>query len=229
VDKAEDEPDLASAVNGAAPGIIGTAAKAVGAKVIHLSTDYVFDGTLDRPYRENDAVGPIGVYGSSKLQGETALAASGVEHAILRTAWVYSPFGHNFLKTMLNVARTRDALTVVGDQVGCPTSALDIADALYAAIAGWERRGDETVFHLAGSGETSWAGFAREIFARSRELDGPTADVTDIATADWPTRATRPANSRLNSAKFAETFGHVMPAWQQSTAAVVERVLAASV
>lgn len=230
VDKAESETELAMTVNGAAPGAIARGAARVGAPVVHLSTDYVFDGALDRPYREDDAVGPTGAYGASKLAGEQAVAASGASHLILRTAWVYSPFGANFVRTMLRLAADRDEVGVVADQQGCPTSALDIADAVLALADRWaadEREGWNAVYHLAGTGETHWAGFAEAIFAASAARGGPAARVRAIGTSDYPTPARRPANSRLNTAKLAAAFGLRLPAWQESLPPVVARLLAA--
>ena len=228
VDKAEDEPDLAMAVNGTGPGVLARAAREAGAPIIHLSTDYVFAGTLDRAYREDDATGPMGVYGITKLAGEDAVRASGADYAIVRTSWVYSPFGANFVKTMLRVAGERDTLTVVADQYGCPTSALDIADALFAIVAAWSAqkgRGANALYHFAGTGDTSWAGLAREVFASSATLGGPVATVTDVSTAEWPTKAVRPANSRLDSSAFKDAFGYSSPPWQQSVREVVARLV----
>jgi dTDP-4-dehydrorhamnose reductase len=228
VDKAEDEPELAMAVNGEGPAVLAAAAARIGAPVLHLSTDYVFDGSLDRPWREDDAVAPLGVYGASKLAGEEGVAASGAQYAIFRTAWVYSPFGANFVKTMLRVAETRDTLNVVEDQIGCPTSALDIADALYAVVDRWcqePEQGANRIYHLAGTGETSWADFACAIFAVSRVRGGPSAEVTGIPTSAWPTRARRPANSRLDCSRFEQSFGHPMPRWQDSLGPVVARLI----
>lgn len=226
VDKAEDEPGLAMAVNGEGPGVLARAAARIGAPVIHLSTDYVFDGSLDRPWREDDSVAPLGVYGATKLAGEQAVAASGATHAILRTAWVYSPFGNNFVKTMLRLAETRDSLNVVEDQFGCPTSALDIADGIMAAVAGLQNaRGANAVYHLAGTGETHWADFARAIFAESTKRGGPVAEVTGIPSSGYPTRAVRPANSRLDCTRLAQTFGYRAPRWEESLAQVMDRLL----
>lgn len=226
VDKAEDEPDLAMAVNGEGPGVLARAAAKIGAPVIHLSTDYVFDGSLDRPWREDDVVAPLGVYGATKLAGEQAVAASGATHAILRTAWVYSPFGANFVRTMLRLAETRDALTVVEDQFGCPTSALDIADGIMAVAAGLkDGRGANGIYHLAGTGETHWADFARAIFAESARRGGPVAEVTGIPSSGYPTRATRPANSRLDCTRMAQTFGYRAPRWEESLVLVMRRLL----
>lgn len=229
VDKAEDEPALAMAVNGEGPSVLGRAAGRVGAPVIHLSTDYVFDGSLDRPWREDDPVAPLGVYGMTKLAGEEAVAASGTAYAILRTAWVYSPFGINFVKTMLGLAETRAAIAVIDDQYGCPTSAFDIADAILAIAERWRtepRVGADSIYHFAGAGETSWAGFACAIFTESASRGGPGSTVNGIPTSAYPTRAKRPANSRLDCRKFVQTFGHQPPAWQDSVALVIGRLLA---
>jgi dTDP-4-dehydrorhamnose reductase len=229
VDRAEDEPALAMAVNGDAPGVLARAAGEVGAGIVHLSTDYVFDGSGTRAWREDDPTGPLGVYGATKLAGEAAVAASGARFAILRTAWVYSPFGTNFVKTMLRLAESRDTLGVVADQVGCPTSALDIADAMLALADAWAVApglGADQVHHVAGSGEASWADFARAILAESAARGGPGATVNDIASTDYPTRAVRPRNSRLDCTRFATTFGFRMPDWRESLAPVVARLLA---
>lgn len=228
VDKAEDEPALAMAVNGEGPGVLARAAAKIGAPVIHLSTDYVFDGSLDRPWREDDPVSPLGVYGATKLAGEQAIAASGANYAILRTAWVYSPFGANFVKTMLRLAEIRSSLTVVADQYGNPTSALDIAEALMTVADEWRRNplhGLDKVYHFAGRDETNWADFARAIFAESAVRGGPVAEVADIATSDYPTRASRPVNSRLECARFSETFGFRAPPLRHSLATVMDRLI----
>jgi len=229
VDQAEDEPDRAMAANGEAPGVIGRAAAKIDAPVLHLSTDYVFDGSGERAWTEDDATGPIGTYGKTKLAGEKALASSGARFAILRTAWVYSPFGNNFVKTMLRLAETRDALNVVADQYGNPTSALDIADALMAVVNRWQGdplHGADAVYHFAGTGTTNWADFARAIFAESARHGGPACAITGIPAADYPTKAVRPANSRLDCMRFAKTFGHEAPDWESSLAGTIERLLA---
>lgn len=231
VDKAEQEPDLAQAVNGAGAGAVARAAAALGVPVVHLSTDYVFRGDGERPYGEDDPVAPLGVYGRSKLAGEQAVAAATADHCILRTAWVYSPFGANFVKTMLRVAATRPELRVVADQFGSPTSALDIADGVIAVCRTLLRhRRDERlrgIFHMAGTGYTHWAGFAEAIFAYSSAHDGPAARVVPITTADYPTPARRPGNSRLDCAKLERLYGVRLPPWQDSTTMVVARLLAA--
>lgn len=228
VDQAEDEPEAAFAVNAVGAGKVAEAAARLGVPIIHLSTDYVFDGTADRAYVETDPTAPCSVYGGSKLAGEQVVAVSNPRHLILRTAWVYSPFGKNFVKTMLRLAADRDEITVVAEQWGNPTSALDIADAILCAAARLD--GDEGfdafgAYHLAGTGETNWSGFARHILDTSRAFGGPWAGVRDIATEDYPTRARRPANSRLSTAKFASVFGWNAPDWRQSTEVVVHRLL----
>ena len=227
VDQAEDEPELAFAVNGAGAGEVARAAASVGAPVIHLSTDYVFDGTLDRPYREDDPTGPQGVYGASKLAGERAIAEANPNHVIMRTAWVYSPFGKNFVKTMLRLAETRDEVSVVADQWGNPTSAGDIAEAVLVAARRLVNDDFDAwgIYHFAGEGEASWADFAEEIFHVSGERGGPRANVRRIGTADYPTKARRPANSRLDSSRFRRVFAHAAPRWQQSVLSAVESLV----
>lgn len=229
VDQAEDEPERAHALNVAGPRALAEAARERGARLIHVSTDYVFDGSGETPWRESDPTGPRSVYGRTKLEGEEAVRTALPDHAIIRTAWVYSPFGRNFVKTMLAAAEARAQLRVVGDQIGNPTSALDLADGILAIIASWRDqpgRGLGRTYHLAGTGSTSWAGFAREIFSLSRARGGPSAEVEAIPTAEWPAKAPRPLNSRLDSTLFAEMFGYRVPHWRDSLAIVVERLLA---
>ena len=230
VDQAEDEPELARAVNETGAGAVAAAAAAAsGAPVIHLSTDYVFAGDADRPYVETDPTAPPSVYGRTKLAGEGAVAAANPHHVILRTAWVYSPFGKNFVKTMLRLAADRDVVRVVADQYGNPTSALDIADGILAVapqLLGQAPAKRFGVFHLAGSGSTHWAGFASAIFEASGAAGGPVARVEEITTADFPTKAKRPANSRLSTERLHEVFGWQAPDWRLSCDAVVRRLLA---
>jgi dTDP-4-dehydrorhamnose reductase len=201
VDQAEAEPDLANAINGVGAGVLASVAASMGVPLIHLSTDYVFDGRADRPYREADEPRPVGAYGWSKLLGEQAVASETPNHAILRTAWVYSPFGRNFVKAMLRLAREREEIAVVADQYGSPTSALDIADGIIAVGRNLLARPNKTdirgIFHMTGSGFTTWAEFASEIFRQSACFGGPAARVRPIKTADYPTPAERPGNSRL--------------------------------
>ncbi|ANI78481.1 dTDP-4-dehydrorhamnose reductase [Sphingobium sp. EP60837] len=228
VDKAESERDLAHAVNGRGAGAVAEAARALGVPLIHISTDYVFDGRLDRPYVESDPTGPTGVYGGSKLAGEQAvLTAHGGNSAVLRVAWVYSPFGANFVKTMLRQAGDRDEVSVLADQLGNPTSALDIADGIIRVATNLvsdsypELRG---VFHMTASGEGTWADFAEAIFAASAARGGPSARVKRITTADYPTLATRPPNSRLDCGLIARVHGVALPDWRGSLETVLARL-----
>jgi dTDP-4-dehydrorhamnose reductase len=229
VDKAESEPDVAMRVNGEGAGYVAEIAAELRAPLLHLSTDYVFDGALDRPYREDDATGPTGAYGRSKLAGEQRIASIHPNHAILRTAWVYSPFGSNFVKTMLRVGETRGEARVVADQRGNPTSALDIVDAVFAIAQ--RLRADPSpalrgVFHLAGRGEATWAEFAEAIFAEAAAHGRAPVSVRPIATADYPTAARRPANSRLDCSKLAATFAVTLPHWRDSLKSCVARLVA---
>ncbi|MEV4609878.1 dTDP-4-dehydrorhamnose reductase [Neorhizobium sp. LMR1-1-1.1] len=227
VDQAESDEEAATVINGIAAGKIAEVAAALGVPVIHLSTDYVFDGSKTAAYAETDPVAPIGAYGRSKLAGEQAVAAATPNHAILRTAWVYSPFGRNFLKTMLKLAETRDSLNVVDDQIGNPTSALDIADVVLTVAANLLGSDDPALrgtFHMTGTGEASWADFAIEIFARSADAGGPTAEVGRIPSSAYPTPAKRPANSRLDCSLLEARHGVNLPDWKQSTSIIVERL-----
>ena len=229
VDQAEVEPDRAFRVNAEAPGEMASAAREIGASLIHISTDYVFDGRAQAPYREDSATNPQNVYGRSKLAGEEQVREANLNHLIVRTAWVYSPFGRNFVKTMMDAARTRESLSVVADQVGSPTSALDLADALLALLEVWgakPERGLGETYHVAGSGQTSWCGLAQAIMAECAALGVPTADVIGISTADWPTKAVRPRNSVLDCEKFERDFGIRLPDWQLSVAETVRRLAA---
>lgn len=229
VDKAEREAEVAEAINAAGPAALAGLAAELNIPIIHLSTDYVFDGRKPTAYLETDPTNPLGVYGATKLQGELAVASTTANHAILRTAWVYSPFGNNFLKTMLRLAGTTPKLRVVDDQRGNPTSALDVADAIVSIANNLVSRPADLslrgIFHLVGAGTVSWAGFATEIFAGSASLGGPRADVVPISTADYPTAARRPANSHLDTTKLQEVHGVVLPPWQRSTLDVVRRLL----
>ncbi len=229
VDKAEAEPDLAHAINAVGAGQVALAAAQLGVPLVHLSTDYVFSGVGERPWREDDPTGPMSVYGATKLAGEQAVLAAQPNSAVLRTAWVYSPFGANFVKTMLRLAETRDELAVVADQHGNPTSALDIADGVLAVAANLGQSADPAlrgVFHMTGAGEASWAQFAEAIFAASAVRGGPSARVRPIPSSEYPTAAVRPANSRLDCARIAAAHGVRLPEWPASLARVIERLLA---
>jgi dTDP-4-dehydrorhamnose reductase len=229
VDKAESEPALAYAVNAEAVRGMGEEARAIGAGVIHFSTDYVFDGLGDVPYRETDATGPVSVYGASKLAGEKALADSGAGHLIFRTSWVYGGVGKNFLLTILKLAREREVLRVVGDQHGAPTWSRDLARMTVRVIGRCEAtaQGRELVdvlaevggvYHAAGAGETTWYGFAAEAVRLQREAEPGVrfAEIEAITTAEYPTPAKRPCNSRMNCSKLAEGFGWEMMDWHES-------------
>jgi dTDP-4-dehydrorhamnose reductase len=228
VDKAESERDLAFAVNERGAAAVAHAAQLLDVPLVHLSTDYVFDGSKPSPYREEDEPGPTGVYGASKLAGERAVLSEQGNSAILRTAWVYSTFGANFVKTMLRLAGDRDEIGVVADQRGNPTSALDIADGVLAVAANLLASNDPRlrgVFHMTADGDATWAEFAAAIFAASSNRGGPSAQVKPITTADYPTPAKRPANSRLDCGKLARTHGVTLPNWRPSTEKVVGRLL----
>ena len=218
VDKAETETGLAEAINAAAPGILAEEARRLGARLIHYSTDYVFDGTKASPYRENDATAPLSAYGRSKRQGELAIAASGARYLVLRTSWVYGLHGANFMKTMLRLGRERDELRVVGDQVGAPTWTRHLADATALILAGHGTA--EGLYHLAASGETSWYGYAEAIFAEAQAIGllEKSPKVNRITTAEYPLPASRPANSRLDCTRFTADFGLALPDWRTGLA-----------
>jgi dTDP-4-dehydrorhamnose reductase len=233
VDKAESEPDLASAVNGEAPGILGEEAAKLGALVIHYSTDYVFDGTKPSAYREEDATNPLGVYGKTKLEGENTLAASGADHLIFRTSWVFGARGKNFIKTILRLAASRDELRIVADQFGAPTGAALLADTSTHIAARYLRDGRENfsfgLYHLAAGGETSWHGFAQHIVAKAAAANSPLQATPDcilpIPAAEYPTPAARPANSHLDTSKFRTTFGLHLPDWTHGVDQVLDVLL----
>jgi dTDP-4-dehydrorhamnose reductase len=231
VDKAEQEPDEAMRVNADGAGFVAAAAATLNVPLIHLSTDYVFDGALPRPYVEADATGPTGAYGRSKLEGEARVQAAQPNGVILRTAWVYSPFGANFVRTMLRLGETRDEVGVVADQLGNPTSAIDIADAalMIAARLHSDPAPDlRGVFHMTGAGEASWAEFAEAIFAAAERWGRKPVRVKRITTADYPTPAKRPANSRLDCGKLARFYGIALPYWRPSLDACVGRLLSST-
>ncbi|PYE82177.1 dTDP-4-dehydrorhamnose reductase [Pseudoroseicyclus aestuarii] len=222
VDRAEEEEEAARRVNAEAPAAMARAAAARGLPFLHVSTDYVFDGSGDRPWRPEDAVAPLGAYGRTKLAGEEGVRAAGGPHAILRTAWVFSAHGGNFVKTMLRLSETRDALRVVEDQVGNPTPAAGIADALLCmARAMAEGQGGGT-YHYGGTPAVSWCDFAREIFARA----GRAVTVEGIATAEYPTPAARPLNSRLDGSTLTRDFGITPPDWREALDAVLTELKA---
>lgn len=214
VDKAESEPDAAHAINATAPGILAEEAKRSGAQLIHYSTDYVFDGSGERPWTESDATGPLSVYGQSKLAGEQAIATVGGRHLILRTSWVFGLHGANFMKTMLRLATERDELRVIGDQFGAPTWTRHLADA--TALVAARADSPSGLYHLAAAGETNWHGYAETIFAEAKKLGllPKIPVVRRIASADFPLPAPRPFNSRLDCTRFTRDFGLALPDWR---------------
>jgi dTDP-4-dehydrorhamnose reductase len=229
VDKAESEPEQAYAINRDGAGAVAAAAARHGAPIIHFSTDYVYDGRKPEAYVESDAVAPQGVYGASKLAGERAVVAANPKHVVLRTSWVYAPFGANFVRTMLRLAAERDRLRVVDDQVGCPTYAPDIAEAVLAIAAriggqGWRSK-YAGVTHLASPDAVSWCGFAREIIRQSAARGGRSVPVDAIATADFPTPAVRPANSRLSTERLKALFDIRLQSMETSLSNCLDRLL----
>jgi dTDP-4-dehydrorhamnose reductase len=228
VDGAEEQPLRAQRINGEAAGEAAAAAAAIGAPIIHISTDYVFDGSDARPYAEDAPTRPINAYGRTKLMGEEAVRAANPAHLIVRTAWVYSPFGRNFVKTMFEAATEREELRVISDKRGSPTSALDLADALLKVANGWRqgaRTGQGETYHLAGSGEASWYDLAEEVMRCRRRLGLRVARLVPIPASDWPMRAVRPSFSVLSNEKFARDFGFGLPPWTASVTGVVERLV----
>ncbi len=220
VDKAETERDLATAVNGASVGQLGIACKEKAIPLVHISTDYVFPGTGGNPWRPQDATAPLGLYGASKLTGEEALQTSGARHVILRTSWVFSAHGHNFVKTMLRLGAERDRLTIVADQVGGPTPAAAIADACLAIAERLAQGQKGGTYHFSGAPDVTWADFAREIFRQA----GLSPEVLDIPTSEYPTPARRPLNSRLDCSTLEADFGIKRPDWKAGLAEVMKEL-----
>lgn len=228
VDKAESEPELARLINAEAPAALAQAATELGAWLVHYSTDYVFDGSGSQPWLETDTTGPLSVYGRTKLEGELAVAQN-PKHLIFRTCWVYAARGGNFAKTMLRLAGEREALSVINDQVGAPTSAELLADvtthAIRAAVANPQLAG---LYHCAAGGETTWYGYCQYVLTQAQALGwalkaGP-AQVSPTTTASYPTPARRPLNSRLNTAKLQSAFGLTLPNWQQGVARMLTEI-----
>ena len=221
VDQAENEPELAFTINAIAPGVFAEEAAAQGIPLIHYSTDYVFDGRKPAPYTEDDATNPLGVYGKSKLAGELAIAASGAQHLILRTSWVYSTHGKNFLLTMQRLLQERSELRVVADQIGAPTWAGTIAQSTRALIERWQS-GDAAAwgtYHLTASGETSWFGFTQAIAGHLTAQGKACATLEPIPASAYPTPAARPQNSRLDCSKLAREWGVTQPDWEAALSA----------
>ena len=229
VDKAESEPDLARCLNATAPAALAQAAAEIGAWLVHYSTDYVFNGQGDQPWQESDATGPLSVYGQTKLEGEQAIAASGCQHLIFRTSWVYAARGGNFARTMLRLAAERERLTVIDDQHGAPTGADLIADVTAHAIRqvmASPASALSDIYHLVASGETTWHGYASHVISKARQIRPETGlkvnEIAPVPTSSFPTPAQRPLNSRLATHKLQQVFGLVLPPWQQG----VDRLLA---
>ena len=230
VDKAESEPDFARTLNATSPGVIAKAAQEIGALMVHYSTDYVFDGSGEKPWVEMDATGPLSVYGSTKLEGERLVAANCARHLIFRTSWVYAARGGNFAKTMLRLARDRDRLTVIDDQFGAPTGAELLADVTAHAIRDMLRAPEKAgLYHLVAGGETSWHGYASFVLEQARaagqELKVAPGAVDPVPTSAFPTPARRPQNSRLDTSKLQSTFGLVLPHWQAGVARMLRETL----
>lgn len=228
VDRAESEPALAMAVNAEAPRVLAEEALHLGALLVHYSTDYVFDGSKPRPWMETDEPNPLNQYGATKLAGERAIQGSGCRHLIFRTSWVYGPHGRNFLFTMLRLARERDRLSIVNDQVGAPTSSIEIAAATKKIVAGVveEQFGEESdwagIYHMTCADSTTWFGFAEAIFARASSLlGGNIPELVPIASDEYPTPARRPRNSLLSNARLQERFGIQLASWQSALDAVM--------
>ena len=233
VDKAESEHERAAAVNAVAPGVFGEEAARLGALVVHYSTDYIFDGTKDGAYNEADPSNPQSVYGSTKRDGELALANANPRHLILRTSWVVGAHGGNFAKTMLKLAVERDSLSVVADQWGAPTSAALLADITAQLVRQWQREGGTRfpygTYHCVASGETNWCDYARFVIAEAIKTGKPMRvqpeAINALTTADYPTPAKRPANSRLDTTKLRQTFGFEVPDWRAGLRHVLQQIL----
>ena len=227
VDKAESEPELARKLNAISPGVVAAAAHEIGALMVHYSTDYVFDGSGSRPWREDDATGPLSVYGQTKLEGEQLVASNCTKHLIFRSSWVYAARGGNFAKTMLRLAKERDRLTVIEDQFGAPTGAELLADVTAHAIRDVLREpGKAGLYHLVAGGETTWHGYACFVLEQARaagvDLKAAPEAVDPVPTSAFPTPARRPHNSRLNTAKLQQAFGITLPHWQAGVARMLQ-------
>ncbi|MPT03316.1 MAG: dTDP-4-dehydrorhamnose reductase [Delftia sp.] len=230
VDKAESEPDQARLLNALAPQVLAREAAQTGALLVHYSTDYVFDGSGSAARTETEATAPLSVYGSSKLEGEQLIQASGCRHLIFRTSWVYAARGGNFAKTMLRLAQEREALSVIDDQWGAPTGADLIADVTAHAIRQLQRQpGDQGLYHLVAGGETTWHAYASHVIARARELapDRPwkVQRIAAVPTSAFPTPAQRPHNSRLNTERLQQTFGLRLPHWQAGVDRMLQEII----
>jgi len=230
VDKAESEPELARTINALAPGVLAEEALRAKSWLIHYSTDYVYDGSGDKPRLETDPVAPLNVYGATKLEGEQLIQQSGCRHLIFRTSWVYGARGGNFIRTMLRLARERDSLSIIDDQIGAPTGADLLADVTAHAIRTAQQRPELSgLYHLVAGGETSWHGYARFVidFAGRSGIDIKVAQdaIKPVPTSAFPTPAKRPHNSRMDTTKLQQTFGLYLPAWQTGVTRMLREVL----
>ena len=230
VDKAEGEPARARLLNATTPGVLAEEAARLGAWLVHYSTDYVFDGSGDRPWTEDDATGPLSVYGATKLEGEQLIQQAGCQHLILRTSWVYAARGGNFAKTMLRLAQERERLTVIDDQWGAPTGAELIADVTAHAIAQTRQQpGKAGIYHLAPAGETTWHAYAKYVIAQASQAQPAikikATEIAPIPTSTYPTSARRPHNSRLNTHKLQTAFGLHLPPWQDGVRRMLAEIL----
>lgn len=230
VDRAEEEPEVAHAINAAAPSVLAAEARGLGAWLVHYSTDYVFNGSGERPWHEGDATGPLNVYGSSKGEGDLAVQESGCRYLIFRTSWVYAARGKNFIRTMLNLAAERDALQIIGDQYGAPTGAELIADVTAQILARLSPKSEAGgLYHLAADGETTWHEYARFVIGAARDAGWPTKvqddAIENVSTGFFPVLAQRPLNSRLDCTLLQETFGIALPDWRSGVLRALQEVL----
>ena len=231
VDRAESESELARTINALAPGVLAREGAAIGALLVHYSTDYVFDGSGSRPWRETDAPGPLNVYGQTKLEGERLVQAAGPNHLIFRTSWVYAARGGNFAKNMLRLAQERERLSVIDDQFGAPTGAELLADVTAHALRQvLKTPGDAGLYHVAAAGETSWYGYAKYVLSLANTAGNAikivAKSVDPVTSSAFPTAARRPHNSRLDTGKLQTTFGLKLPPWQQGVARMLKETLA---
>ena len=230
VDKAESEPELARLLNATTPGVLAEEAARLGAWLVHYSTDYVFDGSGERPWSEDDATGPLSVYGATKLEGEQLIRQAGCQHLILRTSWVYAARGGNFAKTMLRLAQERERLTVIDDQWGAPTSAELLADVTAHALRQLLKHPEDGgLYHCVAAGETTWHSYAKYVLEHARQAQAAikikATEVAPVPTSAFPTPARRPHNSRLNTTRLQTTFGLTLPHWQQGVARMLTETL----
>ena len=230
VDKAESEPELARLLNATTPGVLAEEAARLGAWLVHYSTDYVFDGSGERPWVEDDAPAPLSVYGATKLEGEQLIRQAGCQHLILRTSWVYAARGGNFAKTMLRLAQERERLTVIDDQWGAPTSAELLADVTAHALRQLLKRPEDGgLYHCVAAGETTWHSYAKYVLGHARQAQAAikikATEVAPVPTSAFPTPARRPHNSRLNTTRLQTTFGLTLPHWQQGVARMLTETL----